>query len=67
MPKELNMNNRSIRLIIILVFIIGFSGTIFIMKNNDHIECETVMRKFKNYDGDTVTRTEHVCKEEYSF
>jgi hypothetical protein len=67
MPKELNMNNRSIRLIIILVFIIGFSGTIFIMKNNDHIECETVVRKFKNYDGETVTRTEHVCKEEYSF
>ena len=67
MPKELNMNNRSIRLIIILVFIIGFSGTIFIMKNNDHIECETVVRKFKNYDGETVTRKEHVCKEEYSF
>ena len=66
MPKELNMNNRSIRLIIILVFIIGFSGTIFIMKNNDHIECETVVKKYKNNDGDIVTRTEHVCKEKYS-
>jgi hypothetical protein len=37
------------------------------MKNNDHIECETVVRKYKNNDGDIVTKTEHVCKEKYSF
>ena len=67
MPKELKMKNRSVYLVSILVFIIGFSGTIFIMKNNDHIECETVVRKFKNNDGDIVTQTEHVCKEKYSF
>ena len=51
----------------ILVFVIGFSGTIFIMENNNHIECETIVKKYKNNDGDTVTRTEHVCKEKYSF
>jgi hypothetical protein len=67
MPKELKMKNRSVYLVSILVFIIGFSGTIFIMKNNDHIECETVVRKFKNNDGNIVTQTEHVCKEKYSF
>ena len=67
MPKELKMKNRSVYLVSILVFIIGFSGTIFILKNNDHIECETVVRKFKNNDGNIVTQTEHVCKEKYSF
>jgi hypothetical protein len=61
------MKNRSSYLVIILVFTIGFSGTISIMKNNDHIECETVVRKYKNNDGDIVTKTEHVCKEKYSF
>jgi len=60
MPKKLNMKNRSSYLVFILVFVIGFSGTIFIMKNNDHIECETVVKKYKNKDGDIVTRTEHV-------
>jgi len=54
------MKNRSSYLVFILVFVIGFSGTIFIMKNNDHIECETVVKKYKNKDGDIVTRTEHV-------
>jgi lipopolysaccharide export system protein LptC len=61
------MKNRSNYLVVILVFIIGFAGTILIMKNNDHIECETVVKKDKNNDGDIVTRTEHVCKEKYSF
>ena len=67
MPKKINMKNRSSYLIFILVFLIGFSGTIFIMKNNDHVECETVVKKYKNNDGDIVTQTEHVCKEKYSF
>ena len=61
------MKNRSSYLVIILVFTIGFFGTTFIMKYNDHVECETVVRKFKNNDGDIVTKTEHVCKEKYSF
>jgi hypothetical protein len=67
MPKKINMKNRSSYLVFILVFLIGFSGTIFIMKNNDHVECETVVKKYKNNDGDIVTQTEHVCKEKYSF
>ena len=67
MPKKINMKNRSSYLIFILVFLIGFSGTIFIMKNNDHVECETVVKKYKNNDGDIVTLKEHVCKEKYSF
>ena len=58
---------KSNYLVVILVFIIGFAGTIFIMKNNDHIECETVVKKYKNNDGDIVTRTDHVCKKKYSF
>jgi hypothetical protein len=61
------MKNRSSYFVVILVFIISFFGTIFIIKNNDHVECETISKKFKNNDGDIVTRTEHVCKEKYSF
>ena len=41
-------------------------GKSFIHFSNDHIECETVVKKYKNNDGDIVTRTEHVCKEKYS-
>lgn len=67
MPKKINMKNRSVYLVFILVFIIGFSGTMFIMKNNDHVECETVVKKYKNNDGDIVTLKEYVCKEKYSF
>jgi hypothetical protein len=37
------------------------------MKNNDHVECETVVKKYKNNDGDIVTLKEHVCKDKYSF
>jgi hypothetical protein len=61
------VKNRSVYLVSILVFITGFSGTIFIIKNNDHIECESVVKKYKNKDGNIVARTEHVCKEKYSF
>ena len=44
------MKNRSSYLVFILVFIIGFSGTIFIMKNNDHIECERCRKYFEEKD-----------------
>jgi uncharacterized membrane protein len=60
------MINKRIIAVVILVFTIGFGGTFFIIKSNDHIECETVVKKYKNNDGDIVTRTEHVCKEKYS-
>ena len=60
------MINKRITVVFILVFTIGFGGTIFIIKNNDHIECETVVKKHKNNNGDIVTYKEHICKEKYS-
>ncbi|MEY3238465.1 MAG: hypothetical protein RI883_2566 [Bacteroidota bacterium] len=48
------------------ILILTLSVLTFIHFSNDHIECETVVKKYKNNDGDIVTRREHVCKEKYS-
>jgi hypothetical protein len=60
------MKNKNTIMTVILIFTIGFATTIFIIKSNDHIECETVVKKYKNNNGDMVTLKEHVCKEKYS-
>jgi hypothetical protein len=52
---------------IVLTFSIAFSATFFIIKSNDHKECETVMKKSLDKNGQEVRTTEHVCKEKYSF
>jgi hypothetical protein len=52
---------------IVLTFSIAFSATFFIIKSNDHKECETVMKKSLDKNGQEVRTTKHVCKEKYSF
>ena len=52
---------------IILTFSIAFASTFFIIKSNDHKECETVIEKVRDKNGYEVATTEHVCQEKYSF
>ena len=61
------MENKSKIAVVILAITICFGSTLFIIESNDHIECETVVKKYKDNDRGIVTRTEHVCKEKYSF
>jgi hypothetical protein len=61
------MISKKVLIALIFVFSIGFVGTIFIIKSNDHNECDTVIEKYKNKKGDIVIRKKHVCKEKYSF
>ena len=52
---------------IILTFSIAFAGTFFIIKSNNHKECETMIKKVIDKNGHEVATTEHVCLEKYSF
>ena len=53
--------------LIILAFALGFGGTFFIIKSNDHKECEIVTKKVKDKTGNWVTTEKHTCKEKYAF
>lgn len=61
------MPTKKILILIALLFVISFSATFFIIKNNDHKECETVVKKELDKNGNSVTKEEHICKEKYSF
>lgn len=54
-------------LFIALLFVISFSTIFFIIKSNDHKECDIVIKKDLDKNGIEVTKEEHVCKEKYSF
>jgi uncharacterized membrane protein len=60
------MNTKNIVLVII-VFIFSFSATFFIIRSNDHKECETLQIKTKDTNGNLVISQKHICKEKYSF
>jgi hypothetical protein len=54
-------------LFIALIFLISFSTIFFIIRSNDHKECDIVIKKDLDKNGIEVTKEEHVCKEKYSF
>jgi hypothetical protein len=54
-------------LFIALLFVISFSTIFFIKISNDHIECDTILKRELDKNGNKVTVEEHVCKEKYSF
>jgi hypothetical protein len=60
------MNKKTI-ILIILAFALGFGGTFFIIRSNDHKECGIVSKKLKDKNGNSVTTEEHSCKEKYAF
>ena len=61
------MPTKKILIFIALLFVISFSITFFIIRSNDHKECETLVKKELDKNGNEVTKEEHVCKEKYSF
>ena len=52
---------------IALLFVVSFSTTFFIIRSNDHKECDIVIKKELDKNGIEVTKEEHVCREKYSF
>jgi uncharacterized membrane protein len=60
------MNTKTIALVII-IFILSFSATFFIIKSNDHKECNTLEIKRKDTNGNLIVSQKHICKEKYSF
>lgn len=53
-----------------LIAIIAFAtigAAMFIKVSNDHKECSTITKQVKDADGNTVTVSEHVCKEKANF
>ncbi len=60
------MNTKTI-LIVVVIFIFSFSATFFIIKSNDHKECNTLQIKTKDTNGILVESQKHICKEKYSF
>lgn len=58
--------NRS-TLIMGSIFILTISFVMFIHFSNDHIECDTIVTRELDTNGNKVTVEEHVCKENYSF
>jgi hypothetical protein len=61
------MGTTKILLFIALLFVISFSTIFFIKSSNDHIECDTILKRELDKNGNKVTVEEHVCKEKYSF
>jgi hypothetical protein len=61
------MPTKRTLIFIALLFVISFSTTFFIIRSNDHKECDIVIKKEMDKNGIEVTMEEHVCKEKYSF
>ncbi|MFV8373599.1 hypothetical protein [Flavobacterium sp. LB2P74] len=61
------MPTKRTLIFIALLFVISFSATFFMIRSNDHKECEIVIKKELDKNGIEVTTEEHVCKEKYSF
>lgn len=59
--------NKKTLVLIILAFALGFGGTFFIIRSNDHKECGMQTKKKKDKNGNWVTKEEHICKEKYAF
>ena len=60
------MNTKTI-ILVLIVFIFSFSATFFIIKSNDHKECNTLQMKTKDANGNLIESKKHICKEKYSF
>ena len=52
---------------LILIVMVATGSFLFIRFSNDHKECEDVISKSTDSDGNTIVTTEHICKEKYSF
>ena len=61
------MPTKSTLIFIALLFAISFSITFFIIRSNDHKECDIVIKKELDKNGIEVAKEEHICKEKYSF
>ncbi|MDI6031588.1 hypothetical protein QLS91_00735 [Flavobacterium sp. LB2P84] len=61
------MPTKRTLIFIALLFVISFLATFFMIRSNDHKECEIVIKKELDKNGIEVTKEEHVCKEKYSF
>lgn len=61
------MPTKRTLIFIALLFVISFSTTFFIIRSNDHIECDTLVKKEMDKNGNQIVTEEHVCKEKYSF
>lgn len=61
------MPTKKTLIFIAILFVISFSTTFFIIRSNDHKECDIVIKKEMDKNGIEVTNEEHVCKEKYSF
>ncbi len=59
--------NKKTLLTLLIAFVFSFSATFFIIKSNDHKECERVMKRVTDKNGNKVVLKEHVCKEKYAF
>lgn len=59
--------NKKTLLLLLVAFVLGFSVTFFIIRSNDHKECESVIKRFTDKNGNKVILKEHVCKEKYAF
>lgn len=61
------MPTKKTLIFIVILFVISFSTTFFIIRSNDHKECDIVIKKELDKNGIEVTNEEYVCKERYSF
>ncbi|RKS95751.1 hypothetical protein BC952_1452 [Flavobacterium limicola] len=61
------MPTKRTLIFIALLFLITFSTIFFIKSSNDHKECDIVIKKELDTNGNETRKEEHVCKEKYSF
>lgn len=51
----------------IITFFIAFGTTFFIIKSNDHKECNVVTKKYQLSKGKDSIVIKHDCKEKFNF
>lgn len=50
------MPTKNTLIFIALLFVVSFSSTFFIIRSNDHKECETLLKKELDKNGIEVTK-----------
>ncbi|SFF23864.1 hypothetical protein [Flavobacterium xueshanense] len=61
------MPTKNTLIFIAVLFVISFSTTFFIIRSNDHKECDKIINRELDKNGIETAKEEHVCKEKYSF
>lgn len=60
------MHKKLLTAILVLIVLTGVTTFFFIKFSNDHKECNDVVSKTTDMDGNTIVASKHICREKYN-